>query len=150
MSFSITIKDERGPCFQPCWRFDFKEPLIVEQYTLHHSPYGPPHIIKLNNSIPSHIIDILKLLNNSCVGLKPFENIIQSSQIQISVPVLTVSANKKYSAYDEKPSKLGYTPGLLQVEMTEIIWTKNEQIHKLKNENKDKNEQIHNININDL
>jgi hypothetical protein len=110
MLFSIEIKDERGPCFQPTWRFDFKEPLIVEQYTLHHSPSGPPHIIKLNNSIPSHIIDILKLLNNSCVGLIPFVNIIQSSQIQISVPVLTVSANKKYSAYDEKPSKLGYTP----------------------------------------
>ena len=139
---SITIKDERLPCFQPTWRFDFKETL-VEQYTLHHSPSGPPHIIKLNNSIPSHIMDILKLLNNSCVGLTPFLNIIQSSQIQISVPVLTVSA--KYSTYDDKPPKLGYTPGLLQNEMTELIWIKNKQISKLENENKEKDEQIDNL-----
>ena len=32
MSFSITIKDERGPCFQPSWRFDFKEPLIIKEF----------------------------------------------------------------------------------------------------------------------
>ena len=127
MSFSITIKDERGPCFQPSWRFDFKEPLLIEQYTLHHSPSGPPQIIKLNNSIPSHIMDILKLLDNSCIGWTPFYNIIQSSQTSVPQGLLQ--------------NKITELTELIKIK-NKIINEKNEKIRQLENENKEKNKQI--------